>query len=157
MLELHPTLTQRTPQRWINQLVAKGQLISMGEGRARPILGIYELTRIELLRDLFIWAYERSTQEYIAIKQSVTEPDSLRLRYREIIKQIIHDVDINPEDDPLLIIQDQINKHVEMVVRENMQSLINDELRRLHEGTLARYHLRLSEFVQWREKQKNWG
>ncbi len=121
----------------------------------KSILGIYELTRIELLRDLFIWSYERSTQEYIAIKQTLTEPDPLRLRYREIIKKIIHDVVTNPEDDSLLIIQDQVNKHVEMVDRENVQALINDELRRLHEGTLARYHLRLSEFVRWRKKQKN--
>ena len=38
---------------------------------SRAILGVYEMTRVELLRDLFIWAYERSTQEYLAIKQDL--------------------------------------------------------------------------------------
>ena len=31
-------------------------------------LGVYEMNRVELLRDLYVWAYERSTQEYLAIK-----------------------------------------------------------------------------------------
>ena len=30
-------------------------------------LGVYELTNIDLLRDVFVWAYERSCQRYIAI------------------------------------------------------------------------------------------
>lgn len=39
------------------------------------ILGVCELTRVELLRDVFVWAYERSTQEHLAIKQDLVEPD----------------------------------------------------------------------------------
>lgn len=31
-------------------------------------LGVYELTRIELLRDLFVWAYERSCAGYAAAR-----------------------------------------------------------------------------------------
>lgn len=121
----------------------------------KSILGVYELNRIELLRDLFIWAYERSTQEYIALKQNLAEPDPLRLRYREIIKQIVHEVVINPESDALTIIQEQVSKHIEITDRENVQSLINEELRRLHEGILARYQLRLSDFARWQKKRKN--
>ena len=121
----------------------------------QAILGVYELTRIELLRDLFVWAYERSTQEYIAIKQDLAEPDPLRLRYREIIKQVIHEVVIKPEKDTLTIIQECVNNQVDMLDRINLQALIIDELRRLHEGVLARYHLRLSEFRRWQEKQSN--
>jgi fido (protein-threonine AMPylation protein) len=67
----------------------------------RAILGVYELTRIELLRDLFVWAYERSTQEYIAIKQDLAEPDPLRLRYRDIIKQMVYDIVTHHEQDTL--------------------------------------------------------
>jgi fido (protein-threonine AMPylation protein) len=40
----------------------------------RATLGVYELTRVELLRDLYVWAYERSTQEYLALKQNLAEP-----------------------------------------------------------------------------------
>ncbi len=51
-------------------------------------LGVYELTRVELLRDLYVWAYQRATQEYQAIQQNRAEPDPLRLAYRSLIKQI---------------------------------------------------------------------
>jgi len=120
----------------------------------RAILGVYELTRVELLRDLFVWAYERSTQEYIAIKQDLAEPDPLRLKYREIIKRIIHDTVIHSENDALIIIQNGVNKNVDIDDRVNIQALIIEELRRLHEGVLARYNLRLSDFQHWQKKQK---
>ena len=29
-------------------------------------LGVYEFNRVELLRDVFVWAYERSCQRYVA-------------------------------------------------------------------------------------------
>jgi fido (protein-threonine AMPylation protein) len=35
------------------------------------MLGVYELNRVELLRDVFVWAYERSCQQYVAIQQTL--------------------------------------------------------------------------------------
>jgi len=32
------------------------------------------MTRVELLRDFYVWAYERSTQEYLVIKQIWQNP-----------------------------------------------------------------------------------
>lgn len=32
------------------------------------MIGVYELNRIELLRDVFVWAYERSCQQYVAVQ-----------------------------------------------------------------------------------------
>lgn len=120
----------------------------------KAILGVYELARIELLRDLFVWAYERSTQEYIAIKQSLVEPDPLRLQYRDLIKQVIYQVVMTPNVDALKIIETAVQTNVDLADRENMRALIIDELRRLHEGVLARYQLRLSAFHHWQKQQK---
>lgn len=39
-------------------------------------LGAYELNRVELLRDVFVWAYERSCQRYLAITQTMLQPDA---------------------------------------------------------------------------------
>ncbi|WP_339057820.1 Fic family protein [Candidatus Regiella endosymbiont of Tuberolachnus salignus] len=58
---------------------------------SRAVIGVYEMTRIELLRDLYIWVYERSTQEYLAIKQNLSEPEPLRLMYRNIINQTVRE------------------------------------------------------------------
>ncbi|OGT54052.1 MAG: cell filamentation protein Fic [Gammaproteobacteria bacterium RIFCSPHIGHO2_12_FULL_41_15] len=118
----------------------------------RAILGVYEMTRIDLLRDLFVWAYERSTQEYLAIQQNVAKPSPLRLTYRDFIKETIYNIVTHPKKPPLAVIEQaitQIKKSDQYVVK----SLISEELRRLHEGVLARYGLRLSEFLAWKAEQ----
>ena len=119
---------------------------------SRAILGVYELTRVELLRDVFVWAYERSTQEYLAIKQDLAEPDPIRLAYRDVIKQTLREVVINPDIDALTRIAQDVAARVPEVDRSAVQSLIVEELRRLHEGVLARYGLRPSEFAAWKAR-----
>ncbi|WP_299984042.1 hypothetical protein [Desulfobacula sp.] len=47
------------------------------------ILGVYEFNQVDLLRDVFVWAYERSCRRYLAITQIMADPDPLRIRYRE--------------------------------------------------------------------------
>ena len=54
------------------------------------------------------------------------------------------------DQDPFLIIQNFNHPDIKKI-----QSLIIDELRRLHEGSLARYGLKLSEFKTWQAAQKN--
>ena len=116
---------------------------------SRATLGLYELTRVELLRDLYVWADERSTQEYLAIKQDLAEPDPTRLAYRELIKQTIRDLVQHPEADTLAAIARAVEQ-VPQADREDVQALVMQELRRLHEGVLARYGLRPSELNAWK-------
>lgn len=120
---------------------------------SRAILGVYEMTRIELLRDLYIWAYERSCQEYLAVRQELAEPDPMRLAYREVIKQTIADVVRSLTTDPLAMIGQRIEAVVVERDRGAVRALVVEELRRLHEGVLARYALRPSEFMAWKAAQ----
>jgi hypothetical protein len=108
---------------------------------------------VELLRDLYVWAYERSTQEYLAIKRDLVEPDPLRLAYREVIKRTIRDVVMRSHEDALPIIRVDVEQSVAEVDQAGVQALILEELRRLHEGILARYGLRPSEFAAWKAGQ----
>jgi len=119
---------------------------------SRAILGVYEMTRVELLRDLYVWAYERSTQEYLAIKQELVEPDPVRLVWRDFIKQTIRGVVMQPDHDPLTSIQQAVEASVPESERNNVQALIVEGLRRMHEGVLARYGLKPSEFVTWKAR-----
>ncbi len=116
---------------------------------SRATLGVYEMTRVELLRDLYVWAYERSTQEYLAIKQNLAEPDPLRLAWRDFIKQTIREVVMQPALEPLFYIQRAVAEHIPANEQVGVQALIVEELRRLHEGVLARYGLRPSEYFAW--------
>ena len=117
---------------------------------SRATLGVYEMTRVELLRDLYIWAYERSTQEYLVIKQDLVEPDPLRLAWRDFIKQTIREIITHPELEPLSCIQRAVAERVHEGEQAGVQALTVEELRRLHEGVLARYGLRPSEYTAWK-------
>ena len=96
------------------------------------------------------WSYERSTQEYLAIKQDLAEPDPVRLAYRDVIKQTVHAVVTHAQDEALAVIARAVDARVPEPDRAAVQAAIVDELRRLHEGVLARYGLRPSEFVAWK-------
>lgn len=114
------------------------------------LLGVYELNRIELLRDVFVWAYERSCQRYVAVRQSLGEPDPFRLRYREPLMQVVRTVVQNRFEPSVAVVKDVSVKagipeeHLDHFVR-----LAVIEFQSLHEGNFARYRLRPSEFEAW--------
>ena len=60
----------------------------------------------DLLSDVFVWAYQRSCQSYLAITQTMVEPNLLKIKDREALHQ-------------------------------------------LHEGSVARYRMRRSEYLAW--------
>jgi Fic/DOC family len=121
---------------------------------SRAMLGVYEMTRVELLRDLFFWAYERSTQEYLAIRQELAEPDPLRMAWREFIKATIRQVICQPEAEPLTVIEQAVARNVPATEAASIQALIVEELRRIHAGVLARYGLRPSQLATWQARHR---
>lgn len=72
--------------------------------------------------------------------------------FREI-KQTIRDVVLQPDHDALSVIRQAVMARVQEADRDNVQGLIVEELRRLHEGVLARYGLRPSELAAWKASQ----
>jgi hypothetical protein len=56
------------------------------------ILGVYELNQVDLLKDVFIWAYERSAARYAAVRQSLGEPDPFRFKHSAALKQVVGEV-----------------------------------------------------------------
>jgi hypothetical protein len=53
------------------------------------LLGVYELNRIELLRDIFVSAYGHSCQQYVAVTRDLVPPDAFRLRYRKALGEVV--------------------------------------------------------------------
>ncbi len=117
-------------------------------------LGVYELNRIELLRDVFEWAYERSCQRYTVLRDVLPTPDPLRLRHREVVRALVTDIVANAigrED--LTGIRQRVADLVDPGDIEDVVALTVNELYQLHEGNIARYRLRPSEFRRWLEIQ----
>ena len=121
---------------------------------SKGILGVYEMTRIELLRDVYVWAYERSAQEYPAIRQQLAEPDPLRLAYRTIIKDLVRLTVSQGQIKGAAAMDRELKKAVSAADRTLLRGMIEDEIAHLHEGVLARYGLRPAEFSAWQVKQK---
>lgn len=116
------------------------------------VLGVYELNRIELLRDVYIWAYERSCQQYVAVRQQLVPPDIVRLRYRnelaEVIRAIVRDGLATDEASILAGIPDSVSQED----KQKFIILIQNELKTLHAGNAIRFGLRPLEFSVWQEK-----
>lgn len=112
------------------------------------------MTRTELLRDLFVWAYERSTREYIDVRRAMVSPSPERLRLRSAVREFIGQVVRDRVQDVVSALRRFSEAHVEAADREVFQELALDDLRRLHEGIPARYGLRPSELAAWRVTQR---
>jgi Fic family protein len=121
----------------------------------QAMLGVYELNRTELLRDVFLWAYERSAARYTAIQQSLGEPDPFRLRYRDALRTLIGDIVRAGMDraSAATRIAAWTRQHLDEADRDAFQTAAEDELLTLHEGNFARYGLRPKEFSAW---QASW-
>ncbi len=117
-------------------------------------LGVYECNQIDLLRDLFVWAYERSCQRYMAITQTVAEPDPLRIRYREALIKVVRTIVRNRILPTLQNIQELANELVLEKDRQVFAKMALAAVQNLHEGSIIRYRLKLSEFQEWQQSQK---
>ncbi len=115
------------------------------------ILGVYELNRVELLRDVFAWAYQRSCARYAAIHQSLGEPDPFKLRYRSLIQQAVAEVVRGGLDKEHATpqLREFARGQVEEQDRARFLAAVEAELVSLHEGNFARFRLRPSEFAKW--------
>jgi Fic family protein len=117
-------------------------------------LGVYELNQIELLRDVFVWAYERSCQRYLAITQTVAEPNPLKIRYREAIMSAVQSIVQNLRTPSLEVLQSLSQRHVAAPDQDAFLKILQEAIAQLHEGSVARYRLKLSEFAAWQHAQR---
>ena len=117
------------------------------------VLGVYELNRVELLRDVFVWAYERSSARYSAVRQSLGEPDPLRLRYRALIVGLVAAVVREGLDKKAAtaLFRQHAAEQLPPGDRARFVEVVETEIMSLHEGNIARYKLRPSEYQSWRE------
>ena len=115
------------------------------------MLGIYELNRVELLRDVFVWTYKRSCARYSAVRQSLGEPDPFRMQYRAQIADTVAQAVRRRMDKPQAIafIRHCADTGLPAPDRARFVEVTETQLMSLHEGSIARFRLRPSEFAAW--------
>lgn len=116
-------------------------------------LGIYELARMELLRDVFIWAYERSCQHYVAVRQQLVPPDLFRLRYRAELSAAVRAIvqqGLSLADESIAQV---MPAGVKLEDQARFAALVRAEFDSLHAGNAVRFGLRPLELAAWRGRE----
>lgn len=116
----------------------------------QALLSVYERTSVDLLKDVFLWAYERSAIRYGEIRQTIGEPDPFRSKYREDIRRVVTEIVTNALTQPQA--QQRIQSYTEQLPeadRTKFTEVVETELLSLHAGNFARYRILPSQFTAW--------
>jgi len=120
------------------------------------MLAVYEQNNIALLRDIYVFAYERSCARYGAVQASLGEPDPFRLRYRTEIKAIVRQVVLAGKS--VIEAEEPIRAYAQAKLPKEtwtrFLTVVETELTSLHDGNYARYQLRPSEFSAWKRRMQ---
>lgn len=116
------------------------------------MLGVYELNRVELLRDVLLFAYERSCQKYAAVKQSLQPPDTFRTRFRRALSQAVAAIVRSDEDLGPKSVERHMPDGVPKKDRARFVELVLTEFKSLNPESAVRFGLRPLEFEGWQRK-----
>src|SRR5271165_7178513 len=112
------------------------------------VLGVYERNEVDLLKDVFLWAYERSAAQYAAVRQSLGEPDPFRFKHSAALRQVVSEVVRSrfTRGAAYNFVANWAEEYIPAPDRERFREMAEAELLNLHEGNFARYQIRPSEF-----------
>jgi len=113
------------------------------------LLGVYELNRIELLRDVFVWAYERSCQQYVAVRSQLVPPDTFRLRYRAALAEAVCAIVRGGLPATMEAVRQSMPASVMPDDQAGFAKLVLDEFKTVHTGNAIRFGLKPLEIEAW--------
>ncbi len=121
----------------------------------KGMLGIYELNQTSLLKDVFLWACERSANRYAEVRQVIGEPDAFRLKYGHLMQELVSSILLQALShiDADRLIKTRLVE-VSRTDHFRFTEMVHTEILGLHEGKIARYRAMPSQFRQWKE---NWA
>jgi hypothetical protein len=85
----------------------------------------------------------------LAITQTMVEPDPLKIKYREALIQAVQAIVkglLQPKPEVIAQVASGIVSGADQAAFMHM---LTDAVRQLHEGSIARYRLRRSEYSAW--------
>ena len=127
----------------------------IGVGRddyVQALLAVYELNSVEPVKEMFVWACERSADRYLAIRREVGEPDQFRMRHRDAIHAIVVEVVANALNQPQAarVVAEAAGRWP-AAERGRFTETVENEILAVNEGNIHRYRIQPSEFEAWRK------
>lgn len=119
------------------------------------LLAVYELRRVELLRDVFEWAYERSCERYLVIREAVPRPDAIRQRYRRQFDEVLVETVQRGDAPQRSALRQWADTHgIPAEDRDAFAEKALQLLLALNDASAAKLWIRAGEFEQWRARFK---
>ena len=87
-------------------------------------------------------------------KICLSDPDPIRLRYHRQIHNLVERLVRELITNPSAVMQEEATRLIAEPHRTAFIENVTDDLKRLHEGVLARHGFRPSEVEAWRSHQK---
>ncbi len=115
------------------------------------ILAVYELNRVELLREVYIHAYDESANRYGVVRGEMGEPDRVDSGYRMEIKELVREVVVKRlgKLEAAEHVRRWAAKNVTASDRAHFIELIERRLLSLSMNNIVRVKLRPSELEAW--------
>jgi hypothetical protein len=114
-------------------------------------MAVYELRRVELLRDLFAWAYERSCAQYTVLRESAPPPNPIRLQYRTELRTVITACILELRDPtPALLMERTSALGIPAEDRAAFVTEAREDFLALNEAVFARYRFTPNQFAAWK-------
>jgi hypothetical protein len=85
----------------------------------------------------------------MAIRETVADPDPVRLRYREVLITVVSDIVRGRQPPGEATVRAVVARLVPPEDFDQITELALADLRNLHEGNVSSYRLRLSEYRVW--------
>ena len=120
-------------------------------------LGVYELNDTNLLKDVYLWAYERSCRRYNSIKRLDSSRDPYRTKYKQLLYSVTGQIIKHKLEATDARIADMAQGRVISDDTDRFINMVNDELRGMDVVGLKRYGVSVEEFNAWKQGRSDPG
>jgi hypothetical protein len=116
------------------------------------ILGVYELNDVSLLRDVFMYAYERSCRRYLSVTKPWRTPTRVEGQYHQQLIEAVQTIikeHLPPEPS---VFESFKHRGIEPRDHEEFVAMLSRAIQTLHRGHLGSYLLWLSDYEAWAKR-----
>jgi hypothetical protein len=106
---------------------------------------------------VFVWAYARSCQQYVAVQKNLVPPDMFRLRHRRALSEVVAAIVRADEAASDATVRARTPPSVPEADRTHFVDLVLAEFKALHAGNAVRFGIGPLALAAWREKHGQGG
>ena len=120
------------------------------------LLGVYELNRVEMMRDVYVSSYEQTAHRIHLDKDREVAPDILELHYRSEIGGFVRDIIQKAQDYNYIgVLKREIDEFNELNTKQkkDLLHIVLEKSRKAPITLMRRYGISLQEYQEWNSRR----